>query len=90
MTNTTLIEQIAREYIERLVLTSEPLNPKWNRENYIFRKQPKWNYMDSCMIKALLTYSEKNSDPRLIGYAVRFVNSYVNENGDIPKILSSD
>lgn len=90
MTNTTLIEQIAREYIERLVLNSEPLNPKWNRENYIFRKQPKWNYMDSCMIKALLTYSEKNSDPRLIGYAVRFVNSYVNENGDIPTMSAAD
>lgn len=90
MTNTTLIEQTAREYIERLVLTSEPLNPKWNRENYIFRKQPKWNYMDSCMIRALLTYSEKTDDTRLIDYAVRFVNSYVNENGDIPTILAAD
>lgn len=90
MTNTTLIEQIAREYIERLVLTSEPLNPKWNRENYIFKKKPKWNYMDSCMIRALLKYSEKTNDTRMIAYAVKFVNSYVNKNGDIPTMSTAD
>ena len=80
MTDKILIEQIAREYIEKLVLTSKPMRPKWNRENYIFRKQSKWNYMDSCMIRALMMYGDND----YIDYAVKFTDSYVNEDGSIP------
>lgn len=76
----------ARDYINNLVLTSDPLCPKWNRENQIFRKLPKWNYMDSCMIRALLMYNEEE----LTDYAVRFVNSYVEEDGSIPTIRYED
>lgn len=82
MTDKTVIEQTAHNYIESLVLTSDPLNPKWNRENFIFRKQPKWNYMDGCMIRALLMYGGE----RYISYAVRFTDSYVDEDGGIPTI----
>lgn len=80
MTDKTLIEQTAREYIEKLVLTSKPMRPKWNRENYIFRKQSKWNYMDSCMIRALLMFGNENYNK----YAVEFTDSYVEEDGRIP------
>lgn len=87
MTDFEKIKHTACKYIE-LMLESEPLNPIWNRENYIFRKKPKWNYMDSCMIRALLMYAEQDS--RLIDYAVRFIDSYVDENGNIPTINASD
>lgn len=86
MTDKTIIEQTALKYIESLVLTSDPLNPKWNRENFIFRKQPKWNYMDACMIRALLMYGGK----RYIDYALKFTNSYVDENGVIPTMNAAD
>lgn len=86
MTDKTLIEQTAREYIEKLVLTSEPLKPKWNRENYIFRKQSRWNYMDSCIIRSLLMFGKEEYNE----YAVKFTDSYVDEYGKIPTMNVCD
>ncbi len=86
MTDKTLIEQTACEYIEKLVLTSEPLKPKWNRENYIFRKQSKWNYMDSCIIRSLLIFGKEE----YTDYAVKFTDSYVDECGKIPTMNVKD
>lgn len=86
MTDKTLIEQTAREYIEKLVLTSKPMRPKWNRENYIFRKQSKWNYMDSCIIRSLLMFGKEE----YIDYAVKFTDSYVDECGKIPTMNVKD
>ena len=81
-------ERTVREYICRMVLRSEPLSPEWNCENRIFRKQPKWNYIDSCMIHAAMMY--RDEIPGITEYAVRFMNSYVYENGDIPTLRYSD
>lgn len=86
MTDMTKTERTARDYIEKMILTSDPLSPKWNRENLIFRKQPKWNYMDSCIIRALLMYG----GDELLEYAVRFVNSYVDREGNIPTVRFED
>lgn len=88
MTDITSIGQVARDYIDRLILTSEPLHPRWNRENFIFRKEPRWNYMDSCIIRALLMFADER--PELWNYAVRFVGSYVTPEGDIPTVERSD
>lgn len=76
---------IANQYISKLILTSDPLNPKWNRENYIFKKKPKWNYMDSCIIRALLM--QKNPP---LDYIIRFIDSYVSEDGTIPTMNPKD
>lgn len=86
MTDKTLIEQTACEYIEKLVLTSEPLKPKWNRENYIFRKQSRWNYMDSCIIRSLLMFGKEEYTE----YAMKFTDSYVDEYGKIPTLNVCD
>lgn len=86
MTDNAIIEQTALEYIDGLVITSDPLMPKWNRENFIFRKQPKWNYMDNCMLRGILMYDDK----RYIDYAVKFINSYVEEDGKIPTMKADD
>ncbi|MBR5514350.1 MAG: glycoside hydrolase family 88 protein [Ruminococcus sp.] len=86
MTDKTLIEQTAREYIEKLVLTSEPLKPKWNRENYIFHKQSKWNYMDSCIIRSLFMFGKEE----YVDYAVKFTDNYVDECGNIPTMNIAD
>lgn len=76
---------IVNEYINKFILTSSPLNPKWNRENYIFHKQPKWNYMDSCMICALLMQENPPID-----YIIKFIDSYVTDDGTIPTMNLSD
>ncbi len=80
-----MTDLIVNKYINKFILTSEPLNPKWNRENYIFRKQPKWNYMDNCMMRALLMQENPPID-----YIVKFIDSYVDDDGVIPTMNPLD
>ena len=80
----------AKKYIEELILPSDPLRPLWNRENLIFRKIPKWNYIDNCMMTALLTIYETSGDERLLAYAVRFIGAYMDSRGGIPTLCPDD
>lgn len=80
-----MTDLIINKYINKFILTSEPLNPKWNRENYIFRKKPKWNYMDNCIIRALLMHENPP-----IEYIVKFMDSYVCDDGSVPTMNPND
>ncbi|MBR1823008.1 MAG: glycoside hydrolase family 88 protein [Ruminococcus sp.] len=83
-------EKAAQSYINRIVLPSSPDAPVWNRENQIFRKPKKWNYIDNCMIKAVTDLYKTCGDERLFEYAVDFISAYVDENGDIPTLTVED
>lgn len=83
-------EQIINGYIDKLILPSDPLCPKWNCESRIFNKPAKWNYIDNCMIRAVLMLYEQTGDSRLAGYAERFMEAYVNEAGEIPAMSFAD
>lgn len=84
------LSKAVKLYTENLILPSNPLSPLWNRENFIFRKTPKWNYIDSCMITAVLRLYEQNGDKSLLDFAVDFTSAYVDENGMIPTINPAD
>lgn len=84
------LREAVKLYIERLIITSDPLYPEWNTESRLFKKQPKWNYMDSCVISALLRYYELSRDERLLSYASVFMETYVDENGNIPTMHPED
>lgn len=84
------LSKAVKLYTENLILPSDPLSPLWNRENFIFRKTPKWNYIDSCMITAVLRLYEQNGDKSLLDFAVDFTSAYVDENGMIPTINPAD
>jgi len=89
--NLTTKQQTAVDaYIEKLILPSEPLAPLWNRETVIFGKQPKWNYIDGCMVRAMIMYGEFTGDSRLTGYAERFTDAYVTDDGRIPTLNYED
>ena len=83
-------DSIINKYIDNLILTSEPLSPKWNIENIVYGKAPKWNYIDNCMITALLMLYDLESDQRLLDYSVRFMDSYVKKDGSIPTMNYAD
>lgn len=85
-----IAEKITRNYIGNLILPSDPLAPLWNKENVLFRKQPRWNYIDCLMIRALLMMYDKDGDPRLLDYARRFTDAYVTEEGEIPTFRAED
>lgn len=67
-------DETVKKYIEMLILPSDPAFPLWNRENFIFRKKTKWNYIDSCMILAVIRLYKLLGDKRLLDYAARFTN----------------
>lgn len=79
-------DETVKKYIEMLILPSDPAFPLWNRENFIFRKKTKWNYIDGCMIASVIRLYKLLSDNRLLDYAVKFADCYVDENGDIPSM----
>lgn len=83
-------EKVIEGYIEKMILPSDPLQPIWNRENQIYRKAAKWNYIDSCMIRAVLMLYEACGDDRLRAYAEGFLNAYAEESGEIPTMSAND
>ena len=83
---TELYKLTVKKYIENLIMPSDPLYPMWNRENFIFRKQIKWNYIDACLIKSLLMLE----NPETQKYAVKFMNAYTDSDGNIPTFRKSD
>lgn len=82
--------QAAKSYIDELILPSDPFFPLWNRENFIFRKKPKWNYIDGCMMTALLMLYERYGDERLLSYAENFISAYLDSSGNIPTLNFED
>lgn len=90
MINMKKTEKIIKLYTEKLILASDPLFPLWNRENFMFSKQGKWNYIDNCIIRSVLMMYDLSRDVRLLDYAVRFIDCYVEDNGDIPSINPLD
>ncbi len=90
MSTITKSAKTVEGYIEKMILPSDPLQPMWNRENQIYRKAAKWNYIDSCMIRAVLMLYEVSGDRRLSEYADRFLSAYVTESGEIPTMSVQD
>ncbi|HAE52022.1 MAG TPA: glycosyl hydrolase [Ruminococcus sp.] len=88
--NINHIRKTAETYINNFILPSDPLKPLWNRENFIFAKKAKWNYIDNCLIRAVLMIYSRTENKILLDYAVKFINSYVSENGDIPTMNVQD
>lgn len=84
------LKEAVKLYTQEIILSSDPLCPLWNRENFIFRKRPKWNYIDSCMITAVLSLYEYSGNEKLLDFAIKFVSAYIDENGDIPTMNPLD
>lgn len=84
-----IADKIAESYIKKIILPSEPLFPIWNRENFVFRKTAKWNYIDNCIIKAVIMLYELTGKNELIDYAVRFTDEYICD-GSIPTMRTED
>ncbi len=90
MKSNILADKITESYINKLILPSDPAFPMWNRENFVFRKKPKWNYIDNCMIKAVIMLYEITGNVKLFDYAVKFIDFYIGVDGSIPTMNISD
>ena len=70
-------------FVDGLLKKSTPDAPAWNIEHKLEAKEPKWNYVDGCMIKAILDLYYATNNQEYFDFAKNFVDYYVNENGEI-------
>ena len=70
-------------YIRRLVRESSPQRTAWNMERVRQGKPAHWNYIDGCMLNALLTLSEITGEALFADFVETFVDSFVGEDGAI-------
>ena len=77
-----MYESIDR-YVLSLIERSTPECTAWNVEKLRQGKPADWNYIDGCMITALLSMSEITGDERYFDFAERFIDAFVEEDGSI-------
>lgn len=75
--------EILDRYIDQLLEKSSPQAPVWNIEKIKQGKKPSWNYIDGCMIKAVLELYRIKKDPRYLEFADDFIDYFVQEDGSI-------
>lgn len=71
------------KYVDELLLASDAEHPAWNQEMLLGKKQNKWNYIDGCMITAVLSLYEITGDEKYFTFAKKFVDAFVAQDGTI-------
>jgi unsaturated rhamnogalacturonyl hydrolase len=74
---------ILDKYIDQLMEKSTPEVPAWNLEKIRSGKPNTWNYIDGCMVKALLTLGDITGDERYTEFADAFIDFFVHDDGSI-------
>ena len=80
---TDQIKEQIQEYIDYLLENSDAEHPMWNKELVKWGKQNKWNYIDGCMITALISLYEITGEERYYTFAKDFVDYFVQPDGTI-------
>ncbi|MCR5684223.1 MAG: glycoside hydrolase family 88 protein [Lachnospiraceae bacterium] len=71
------------EYIDGLMAKSTPDRPAWNIEKLGKHPIAKWNYVDGCMIKAVLEMYAITGEDRYLKFADDFTDYRVKDDGTI-------
>lgn len=70
-------------YVRSLIEKSSPSHTAWNIERVREGKPASWNYIDGCMITALLAMSDITGDARYFDFAESFIDWFVLDDGTI-------
>ena len=70
-------------YVLHLIRQSSPEKTAWNIEKMRQGKPANWNYIDGCMLGALLEMARISGDNRYSDFVESFIDSFVDENGHI-------
>lgn len=71
------------KYIEELMEKSTPDRPIWNIEKILQGVKSTWNYIDGCMIKAILEMYAITKDEKYFQFADAFIDAKVRTDGTI-------
>ena len=70
-------------YVQRLIRESTPQRTVWNIEKVRSGEPSSWNYIDGCMITALLAMHEITGDERYFTFAESFIDWFISDDGSI-------
>lgn len=70
-------------YVDRILRESTPDKPLWNIEKIHQGKVNGWNYIDGCMMIALLNLHRITGDQKYYDFAENFLDYYVREDGSL-------
>ena len=70
-------------YVLRLIEESEPERTAWNLEKIREGKKVTWNYIDGCMLTALMEMTSITGDERYAAFAEQVIDHFVQEDGNI-------
>ena len=77
-------------YVERIMAESTPDKPLWNIEKIHQGKINGWNYIDGCMMIALLNMCKITGEKRYYDFAENFLDYYVFEDGSLRGFEEAD
>lgn len=75
--------KILDRYINELLEKSTPQAPVWNIEKIKEGKKSTWNYIDGCMIKAIIELYQITGKDTYLKFADDFIDYFVKEDGSI-------
>ena len=75
--------KILDRYIDQLIEQSTPESPVWNIEKIREGSKSTWNYIDGCMIKAIIELFLITRTHRYLDFADAFTGRFVREDGSI-------
>jgi len=70
-------------YIQQLIAESTPEHTVWNVEKIRQGKPASWNYIDGCMMTALLALHEITGEQKYFDFVDSFIDSFISEDGQI-------
>ncbi len=71
------------KFVERVMADSTPDKPLWNIEKVLQGKVNGWNYIDGCMMAALLSLHKITGQRRYFDFVENFLSYYVAEDGSM-------
>ena len=71
------------DYVLQLIKESSPQRTAWNIERVREGRPADWNYIDGCMMTALLSMSDITGDSRYYDFAESFIDAFIGEDGTI-------
>jgi unsaturated rhamnogalacturonyl hydrolase len=70
-------------FVDGLLAASTPVTPAWNLEHTLHKKEPKWNYIDGCMMKAIFDLFYATGEQKYFDFAKNYMDFYIGEDGQL-------
>ncbi len=87
--NAVQIEAV-ENFVDQLMKNSTPNQPAWNLEARIEKKEPAWNYIDGCMIKAILELYDATKNKKYLDFAKEYISFFIKDKGMIKGYYEGD